>query len=76
VPPALSRAEVRCIPESRDVLRSRPPPLPPASGFRYAFENGADFICVGMFDFQVAQDAELVRKILPETQTRHRDWVG
>jgi hypothetical protein len=29
-----------------------------------------------MFDFQVAQDAELVRKILPETQTRHRDWVG
>ena len=33
----------------------------PESGFRYAFENGADFICVGMFDFQVEQNVNLVR---------------
>ena len=25
----------------------------PREGFKYAFENGADFLCVGMFDFQV-----------------------
>jgi hypothetical protein len=27
--------------------------LNPEEAFKYAFENGADFICVGMFDFQV-----------------------
>ncbi len=48
----------------------------PESGFKFAFENGADFICVGMFDFQVAQNADLVRKFVPETQTRNRDWYG
>jgi len=25
----------------------------PRDGFKFAFENGADFLCVGMFDFQV-----------------------
>ncbi|MCX8107582.1 MAG: hypothetical protein N3G20_02125, partial [Verrucomicrobiae bacterium] len=48
----------------------------PESGFRYAFENGADFICVGMFDFQVAENVDLVRKILPEVQNRHRPWMA
>jgi hypothetical protein len=28
----------------------------PREGFRYAYENGADFICAGMFDFQVRED--------------------
>jgi hypothetical protein len=36
----------------------------PESGFRYAFEAGATFIAVGMFDFQVKENAELVTKIL------------
>ncbi len=45
----------------------------PGEGFRYAFDNGADFICVGMFDFQVEQDASLVKKIVPETR-RQRPW--
>ena len=36
----------------------------PEDGFRYAFENGADFICVGMFDFQVVDDVNLVIDIL------------
>jgi uncharacterized protein (UPF0264 family) len=35
----------------------------PEEGFRYAIEAGADFLNVGMFDFQVAQNAELVRKL-------------
>lgn len=25
-------------------------------GFRYAFESGADFVCAGMFDFQITDD--------------------
>jgi hypothetical protein len=48
----------------------------PESGFRYAFENGADFICVGMFDFQVEANAKLVRALLPETQSRERSWMA
>ena len=31
----------------------------PREGFRYAFQNGADFLCVGMFDFQVAEDVDI-----------------
>ena len=38
----------------------------PESGFRHAFEAGATFIAVGMFDFQVKENAELVSKILGE----------
>lgn len=35
----------------------------PEAGFRYAIEAGADFLNVGMFDFQVAENAELVRRL-------------
>lgn len=48
----------------------------PESGFKYALENGADFLCVGMFDFQVAQNASLVKALLPETQNRERAWMA
>ncbi len=48
----------------------------PESGFRYAFENGADFICVGMFDFQVEQNTALAAKIYRETQNRDRAWMA
>ncbi len=48
----------------------------PESGFKYAFDNGADFICVGMFDFQVEQNAALVRNLLPQCQNRERAWLG
>jgi hypothetical protein len=48
----------------------------PESAFKYAFENGADFICVGMFDFQVEQNVKLVRATLPEAQNRERMWGG
>ena len=27
--------------------------LEPKDGFKWAFDNGADFICVGMFDFRL-----------------------
>jgi len=52
--------------------------IPPKSGFRYAFENGADCICVGMFDFQVEENAALVRSLLQEggIQNRHRAWMA
>ena len=48
----------------------------PEHGFKYAFENGADFICVGMFDFQVEQNVALATSILPQTQNRERRWMA
>ena len=46
----------------------------PEEGFRYAFESGADFICVGMFDFQVRQDTILARQVLSGDLNRKRPW--
>lgn len=44
-------------------------------GFKFAFDSGADFICVGMFDFQVKQDVELARKTIAESNNRKRPWA-
>ena len=46
----------------------------PESGFKYALENGADFLCVGMFDFQVETNVALINKLLPQSQNRERPW--
>jgi len=44
----------------------------PREGFAYACENGADFLCVGMFDFQVEEDARIVREQLAGEIERRR----
>jgi hypothetical protein len=49
--------------------------IPPQRGFRYAFENGADFILVGMFDWQVAEDVAITKQVLGDLQ-RLRPWRG
>jgi hypothetical protein len=46
----------------------------PREGFRHAYENGADFICAGMFDFQVREDTILARQILGGNLPRRRPW--
>ena len=49
----------------------------PKTGFRYAFENGADFICVGMFDYQIVEDANILTGILDSPQfSRRREWMA
>jgi len=46
----------------------------PRDGFKFAFENGADFACVGMFDFQVIEDVLIARDILSGEMNRRRPW--
>ena len=46
----------------------------PRDGFKYAFENGADFLCVGMFDFQIIEDVLVAKDILSGTINRERAW--
>ena len=46
----------------------------PRNGFRFAFKNGADFICVGMYDFQMVENANLALSVLSECRQRERPW--
>lgn len=50
----------------------------PRAAFPYAFNAGADFILVGMFDWQIAEDAKLARHVLSvvagPNSKRTRPW--
>ena len=46
----------------------------PREGFKYAFENGADFVCAGMFDFQVRENVLVARDLLSGALNRQRPW--
>ncbi len=48
----------------------------PKDGFNWAFENGADFICVGMFDFQVVDDVNICIETLQNLKNRKREWYA
>ncbi|MDB4584196.1 DoxX family protein [Draconibacterium sp.] len=50
--------------------------IKPEDGFNWAFKNGADFICVGMFDFQVVNDVNITMDTLNNLQGRTRKWYG
>jgi hypothetical protein len=52
--------------------------IDPRKGFQFAFENGADFTNVGMFDFQVRENAILARDIVTEIERegRERPWTA
>lgn len=50
--------------------------ITPEDGIRYAFENGADFVCLGMFDFQVIKDINICLDVLADLSNRKRIFYG
>ncbi len=48
----------------------------PENAFRYAFESGADFLCVGMYDFQIVEDTNLALNALNTCGSRERPWCA
>jgi uncharacterized membrane protein YphA (DoxX/SURF4 family) len=50
--------------------------LEPKPAFRYAFESGADFLCVGMYDFQIVDDVNIALDVLNTGFARTRQWCA
>ncbi|MDX9867908.1 MAG: DoxX family membrane protein [Kiritimatiellia bacterium] len=48
--------------------------LHPKEAFRYSLEKGADFLCVGMYDFQVVENVNTLTALLDSPITRTRPW--
>jgi len=50
----------------------------PRRAFQWCFENGADFLCVGMFDFQIVEDTAIADAALKAVakQGRARPWMA
>jgi hypothetical protein len=52
--------------------------IPPRAAFPHAFNSGADFILVGMFDWQIEEDAKLARRVVTAVASadskRTRPW--
>jgi uncharacterized membrane protein YphA (DoxX/SURF4 family) len=46
----------------------------PKAGLKYAFTSGADFVCMGMYDFQIVEDVNLAMDTLSGIQDRSRPW--
>lgn len=54
--------------------------ISPRSAFPYAFNSGADFILVGMFDWQIEENVELAKRVLSvalgSNSRRTRPWCA
>lgn len=50
--------------------------ITPEKGLRYAFNNGADFICLGMYDFQIVEDVNIAMDAFAGAKIRQRPWMA
>lgn len=48
----------------------------PRDGFKYAFEHGADFVSVGMYDFQLRENVNITKQLLGAKFERPRAWMA
>ena len=49
--------------------------ISPREAFQYSFDNGADFVLAGMFDFQITEDVEITKQALAKVN-RTRPWMA
>jgi hypothetical protein len=69
-------------------MRDRPEPwiafkvmaagaIHPKDAFRYAYQAGADFVCAGMYDFQMVEDVNIALEALGSgLPDRQRPWMA
>ncbi len=50
--------------------------IPPRSAFQFSIESGADFVLAGMFDFEIAEDVQVMNEVLANSQKRIRSWMA
>jgi uncharacterized membrane protein YphA (DoxX/SURF4 family) len=50
--------------------------IQPEVGLKYAYTNGADFVCMGMYDFQVVEDVNIALEALSLARERSRSWMA
>jgi hypothetical protein len=48
--------------------------VPPADAFKYAFDHGADFVCAGMFEWQLVADTNAALAAINGATKRARPW--
>jgi hypothetical protein len=50
--------------------------IKPEEGLKYAFNNGADFVCLGMYDFQIVEDVNIALDAFAGAKVRTRPWMA
>jgi len=50
--------------------------IPAEEGLKYAFNNGADFVCLGMYDFQMVEDVNIALEAFAGAKERLRPWMA
>ena len=48
--------------------------IKPEEAFPYVFSKGADFLCVGMYDFQIIDDVNITLAAIENARDRNRPW--
>jgi uncharacterized membrane protein YphA (DoxX/SURF4 family) len=50
--------------------------ITPEVGLKYAYSNGSDFICLGMYDFQIVEDVNIALNAFSQAKERPRPWMA
>lgn len=50
--------------------------IAPETGLSYAFAGGADFVALGMLDFQIRGNVQIANRVIRKSWQRERPWFG